>query len=46
MKIFPAIDIRNGKCVRLIKGNYDEEIIFNDDLVAKTLKESELNMYI
>ncbi|GIS31184.1 MAG: hypothetical protein Ct9H90mP2_15670 [Dehalococcoidia bacterium] len=37
MKIFPGIDIRNGKCVRLIKGNYDEEIIFNDDpiIVAK-----------
>ena len=31
MKIFPAIDIRNGKCVRLIKGNYDDEIVFNED---------------
>ena len=41
MKIFPAIDIRNGKCVRLIKGNYDEEIIFNDDpiIVAKNFEE-------
>ena len=31
MKIFPAIDIRNGKCVRLIKGNYEDEIVFNED---------------
>ena len=31
MKIFPAIDIRNGKCVRLIKGNYDKEVVFNED---------------
>lgn len=30
MKIFPAIDIRNGKCVRLIQGDYDQEIIYGD----------------
>ena len=29
MKIYPALDIKNGKCVRLIKGNYNEEIVFN-----------------
>tara|TARA_B110000438_G_scaffold301435_1_gene356307 strand:- start:7098 stop:7808 length:711 start_codon:yes stop_codon:yes gene_type:complete len=33
MKIYPALDIRDGKCVRLIKGNYKNEIIFNDDPV-------------
>ena len=33
MKIYPALDIRDGKCVRLIKGNYNNEIIFNDDPV-------------
>ena len=37
MKIFPAIDIRNGKCVRLIKGNYDEEIVFDEDPVSVAL---------
>ena len=31
MKILPALDIRDGKCVRLIKGNYDNEIIFDED---------------
>ena len=25
MKIFPAIDIKNGKCVRLIKGDFDNK---------------------
>jgi phosphoribosylformimino-5-aminoimidazole carboxamide ribotide isomerase len=30
MILFPAIDIRNGKCVRLIQGDYDQEIIYND----------------
>jgi phosphoribosylformimino-5-aminoimidazole carboxamide ribotide isomerase len=30
MILFPAIDIRGGKCVRLIQGDYDQEIIYND----------------
>lgn len=30
MILFPAIDIRDGKCVRLIQGNYDKEIIYGD----------------
>lgn len=30
MILFPAIDIRNGKCVRLIQGDYAQEIIYND----------------
>ena len=25
MKIFPAIDIKDKKCVRLIKGNFDDK---------------------
>ena len=24
MKIFPAIDIKGGKCVRLLKGDFDK----------------------
>ncbi|MBS4013096.1 MAG: 1-(5-phosphoribosyl)-5-[(5-phosphoribosylamino)methylideneamino]imidazole-4-carboxamide isomerase [Bacteroidetes bacterium] len=31
MKIIPAIDIIDGKCVRLTKGNYNEKIIYNED---------------
>ncbi len=30
MILFPAIDIRDGKCVRLIQGDYTQEIIYND----------------
>lgn len=30
MIIFPAIDIRGGKCVRLLKGRFDQETIFAD----------------
>lgn len=30
MIIFPAIDIRNGKCVRLTEGRFDQETIFAD----------------
>jgi phosphoribosylformimino-5-aminoimidazole carboxamide ribotide isomerase len=31
MKIIPAIDIIDGKCVRLSKGNYDTKKIYNED---------------
>ncbi len=31
MIIFPAIDIRGGKCVRLYQGKYDKETIYNND---------------
>ena len=30
MVIFPAIDIRGGKCVRLFKGDFAQEIVFSD----------------
>lgn len=30
MILFPAIDIRNGNCVRLIQGDYGKEIIYGD----------------
>jgi phosphoribosylformimino-5-aminoimidazole carboxamide ribotide isomerase len=30
MKLFPAIDIRGGKCVRLLKGDFDQETVFSD----------------
>ena len=31
MRIIPAIDIINGKCVRLSKGDYTTQIIYNED---------------
>ena len=30
MIIFPAIDIRGGKCVRLLKGDFAKETVFSD----------------
>ena len=31
MIIFPAIDLKNGKCVRLAEGDMDRATIYNDD---------------
>lgn len=31
MQILPAIDLRDGKCVRLIQGRYDKQINYDDD---------------
>lgn len=37
MALFPAIDIRGGKCVRLYQGDYDRETVYGDDPVAQAL---------
>lgn len=34
MQIWPAIDLRGGKCVRLKQGDYDRETVFGDDPTA------------
>jgi phosphoribosylformimino-5-aminoimidazole carboxamide ribotide isomerase len=34
MQIWPAIDLRGGKCVRLKQGDYARETVFNDDPLA------------
>ncbi|MCE9530285.1 MAG: 1-(5-phosphoribosyl)-5-[(5-phosphoribosylamino)methylideneamino]imidazole-4-carboxamide isomerase [Planctomycetes bacterium] len=34
MQILPAIDLRDGKCVRLKQGDYGQETIFGDDPAA------------
>ena len=31
MEILPAIDLRGGKCVRLVQGDYGKETVFGDD---------------
>lgn len=45
MIVFPAIDIRNGKCVRLIQGDYKKETIYNDSpaTVAQQWEEKHAN---
>jgi phosphoribosylformimino-5-aminoimidazole carboxamide ribotide isomerase len=34
MELWPAIDLRGGRCVRLLQGDYDRETIFGEDPVA------------
>ncbi|MDR3181389.1 MAG: 1-(5-phosphoribosyl)-5-[(5-phosphoribosylamino)methylideneamino]imidazole-4-carboxamide isomerase [Planctomycetaceae bacterium] len=37
MQILPAIDIRNGKCVRLKQGDYGRETVYGDNPVETAL---------
>jgi phosphoribosylformimino-5-aminoimidazole carboxamide ribotide isomerase len=41
MEIIPAIDIINGQCVRLTKGDFEKKIVYNNDpvSVAKSFEE-------
>lgn len=32
--LFPAIDLRDGRCVRLLRGQFDEETVYGDDPVG------------
>jgi len=34
MQVWPAIDIRGGRCVRLAQGDYDRETVFGEDPAA------------
>ena len=34
MELYPAIDLRDGRCVRLYQGDYDRETVYGDDPVA------------
>jgi phosphoribosylformimino-5-aminoimidazole carboxamide ribotide isomerase len=38
MLIIPAIDIKEGRCVRLTEGKFEDVEIFSDDPVAVALK--------
>jgi phosphoribosylformimino-5-aminoimidazole carboxamide ribotide isomerase len=37
MDLYPAIDLRGGRCVRLVQGDYDRETVYGDDPVAVAL---------
>ena len=34
MTVYPAIDLRGGRCVRLLQGEFDRETVYGDDPVA------------
>jgi len=38
MDIYPAIDIKGGKCVRLLQGRFDEVTMYGDDPVVMALR--------
>lgn len=38
LTVVPAIDLRGGRCVRLVQGDYDRETVFSDDPVAAALR--------
>lgn len=38
MELWPAIDLRAGRCVRLLQGDYDRETVFGDDPVEMALR--------
>ncbi|MDH3752777.1 MAG: HisA/HisF-related TIM barrel protein, partial [Acidimicrobiia bacterium] len=36
-ELYPAIDLRAGRCVRLYKGDFDRETVYSDDPIAQAL---------
>ena len=38
MLVIPAIDLRGGRCVRLVQGRADAETVFSDDPVAMAVR--------
>ena len=38
MIIYPAVDIRKGRCVRLTEGRFDRETVYFDDPAEVALK--------
>src|SRR5947199_381337 len=34
MTVYPAIDLRGGRCVRLLQGAFERETVYGDDPVA------------
>lgn len=45
MKIFPAIDLKNGRCVRLLKGDFNQVTEYNSDPIEQAIifKSKKLN---
>ena len=37
MILFPAIDLKAGQCVRLLRGDMDQATVFNDDPAAQAV---------
>ncbi|MBU0574457.1 MAG: 1-(5-phosphoribosyl)-5-((5-phosphoribosylamino)methylideneamino)imidazole-4-carboxamide isomerase, partial [Candidatus Margulisbacteria bacterium] len=37
-EVIPAVDILDGKCVRLVQGRFDMQTVFNKDPIAAAQK--------
>lgn len=46
MKIIPAIDVMNGRCVRLAKGDYNSQTVYGDPLEMAKIFEDNGIMYL
>ena len=46
MIIIPAVDIKEGKCVRLLQGRMDDDTVYSDDPVAMAVKWERLGAQI
>ena len=42
MIIYPAVDVRDGKCVRLTQGEFNKETVYADNPVEMALRWAEL----
>jgi phosphoribosylformimino-5-aminoimidazole carboxamide ribotide isomerase len=42
LEVIPAIDLRGGRCVRLLQGDYNRETVFSDDPVSVARRWEEL----
>ena len=38
IELIPAIDLIDGKCVRLTKGDYDQKTIYNEDPISQAME--------
>lgn len=38
MELYPAIDLRGGRCVRLLQGRFDAETVYSDDPIHTALR--------
>ena len=41
MELYPAIDLRDGRCVRLYQGDFDRETVYGDDPVGQATRFAE-----
>jgi phosphoribosylformimino-5-aminoimidazole carboxamide ribotide isomerase len=42
MVIYPAVDVKDGRCVRLVQGEFDKVTVYSDDPVEMALKWEQL----